>query len=330
MWKEFFALLKKDFRLMLSSKFLLLMACSLILYSCYINFVYVGLDQDIYPVYLYDPLSVHNEASSELLKVDGLEELQAKSGDGYAVGIDVSSGTPNITMISSGISSADQYRAAYALSLLSPTNHATAQVVGTDNKEMKSRREITCEFLFFELAAVGFLGLASMLFKEKQMGVIRVHGVLPVSKTAFILSKLLLFLVCDLVFSLLLTVINLGVSEGFAVLPYILLQTVFLSLIMALVGFFCAILLPDFKQFSLLYLVLAIFITTPVFLAGQTGIAWRWINYHPMYHLFMAMKDAYRGIPSANGIYYAVCVVTIVLLFRLVHHTLIREMAKEG
>ena len=40
---------------MLSSKFLLLAAGSLILYSCYINFVFVNTDQDIYPVYLYDP-----------------------------------------------------------------------------------------------------------------------------------------------------------------------------------------------------------------------------------------------------------------------------------
>lgn len=195
---------------------------------------------------------------------------------------------------------------------------------------MKSRREITCEFLFFELAAVGFLGLASMLFKEKQMGIIRVHGVLPVSKSAFILSKLCLFLLSDLVFSALLTVINLGVSEGLAVLPYVLLQAGILSLLMALVGFFCAVLLPNFKQFSLLYLVLAVFITTPVFLAGQTGIAWEWIKYHPVYHLFMAMKNAYWGVSSANGIYYTICGLTIVLLFLLVRRVLIREMAKEG
>jgi len=203
-------------------------------------------------------------------------------------------------------------------------------VIGTDNKEMKSRREITCEFLFFELAAVGFLGIASMLFKEKQMGIIRVHGVLPVSKTAFILSKLCLFLLSDLVFSILLTVINLGISEGLSVLPRVCLQTGILSLLMALIGFFCSVLLQDFKQFSLLYLVLAVFITTPVFLVGQIGIVWDWIKYHPMYHLFMAMKNAYWGVSYANGIYYIICGLTIVLLFLLVRRALIREMAKEG
>ena len=93
------------------------------------------------------------------------------------------------------------------------------------------------------------------------MGVIRVHGILPVNRTMFILSKLSVFLVSDLAFAALLTVINLGLGPGAAVLPAVLLQAGILSLIMALIGFFCAVRLPDFKQFSLLYLVLAVFIT---------------------------------------------------------------------
>ena len=38
MWRGFSHLLKKDFKLMLSSKFFLLALLSLILYSCYIQF----------------------------------------------------------------------------------------------------------------------------------------------------------------------------------------------------------------------------------------------------------------------------------------------------
>lgn len=330
MWKGFPALLKKDFKLMLSSKFLLLALGSLVLYSCYINFIYVGIDQEIYPVYLYDPLHTQSDISSAITNVDTFEELQIKSENGYAVGIDASSGMPEIIMVLSNIHSTDKYRAAYALSLLSPSISAKAEIIGESNKEMKSRREITCEFLFFELAAVGFLGLASMLFKEKQMGIIRVHGVLPVSKTAFILSKLCLFLIADMMFAILLTIINLGISAGLLALPSVMLQAGILSLIMALVGFFCAVLLPDFKQFSLLYLVLAIFITTPVFLVGQTGVVWDFIKYHPMYHLFMAMKNAYFGLPTTSGIYYTICGLTIILLFLIVRQVLIREMAKEG
>ena len=330
MRKIFLSLLRKDFKLILSSKFLLLSLGSLILYSCYINFVYINLDQEIYPVYLYDPFHIQQTESSGLIRVNSLVELTTNDADAYSIGIDSSGAVPKITMLSSGISSTDQYRTAYAISLLSASNNKTAELIGKDNKEMKNRREITCEFLFFELAAVGFLGIASMLFKEKKMGVFRVHGVLPVNHTAFVLSKLSLFLLFDLVFTILLTIINLGFSEGLSVLPAVLLQSNILSLIMALIGFICALLLPDFKQFSLLYLVLAIFISTPVFLAGQTGINWPFIVWNPMYHIFMAMKEAYFRLPSTNPIYYIICGLTIVLLFLIVRKTLIREMAKEG
>ena len=44
----------------------------------------------------------------------------------------------------------------------------------------------------------------------------------------------------------------------------------------------------------------------------------------------MAMKNAYWGVSFANGIYYTICGLTIVLLFLLVRRVLIREMAKEG
>ena len=432
MRQGFSQLLKKDFRLMLSGRFFLLALASLVLYSCYIHFVYAKVDQVIYPVYLFDPQGMldtqsnldsqdnsgsqdtfgsqgtfssqgnfgsqnnsgsqgnfgsQNNSGSQgnfgsqdnsgsqgasdsqgnfgsqgnsgsqgrtdapcdvnsrsncnsrssqtarsdyITEVDSREALEAACEDRYSVGIDLSSGTPEFYLLSSGIRTADNYRAIWAQAVLAGNLAGQAEVIGTNSREMKNRREITAEFLFFELSAVGFLGLASLLFKEKQMGVIRVHGILPVNRTMFILSKLSLFLVSDLVFASLLTLINLGPGQGAAVLPAVLLQTGILSLIMALTGFFCAVRLPDFKQFSLLYLILAVFITTPVFLAGQTGLSGGWIDYHPMYHLFKAMKGACFLTPNTQWPYYAACLGTILLLFLLAHRTLTRELAREG
>lgn len=330
MWNEFFGLLKKDFRLMLSSKFFLLALGSLVLYSCYINFVYVKLDQGIYPVYFYDPQDTKFVTSEYIARVESREALEAACADRYSVGIDLSEGKPELYLLASGLETADYYRMIWGEAVLNGTADGQAEVIGADNKEMKSRREITAEFLFFELSAVGFLGLASMLFKEKQMGVIRVHGILPVRRSMFIFSKLLLLLVSDLVFAVVLTGVNLGFSYAVEVLPAVLLQAGILSLIMALVGFLCAVRLPDFKQFSLFYLVLAVFVTTPVFLAGQTGIEWGWIICHPMYHLFAAMKSAYFSMPAKSAPYYLVCFGAVLLLFLLACQTLNREMAKEG
>lgn len=330
MWRGFSHLLKKDFRMMISGKFFLLALLSLCLYSGYINFVYAKLDQKIFPVCLYDPQGRLPDVSEYVTKLDSREALKAACADQYSVGIDLSRAVPEIYMLSCGMETTDHYRMAWGEAILHGNVDGQAERIGANTREMKNRREITAEFLFFELTAVGFLGLASMLFKEKQMGVIRVHGILPVCRGVFILSKLLLLLCSDLVFTILLTVINLGVSEAVEALAGVLLHAGILSLIMALVGFLCAVRLPDFKQFSLFYLILAIFVTTPVFLAGQTGMKWNWIVYHPMYHLFEAMKGAFFLTPMTKAPYYLACAGTIILLFLLSYQTLNREMAKEG
>ena len=153
---------------------------------------------------------------------------------------------------------------------------------------------------------------------------------MPLSGHMLILSKLALFLLADIVFAVLLTLVNVGFTAGMVVLPAVMIQTAILSIIMALVGFCCAVHLPDFKQFSLLYLVLAVFITTPVFLAGQTSVKWAWVRFHPMYHLFMAIKNAYFETPAALWIYYPICMAAIVLLFLLASWVLRKDMAKEG
>lgn len=326
----FSALIIKEFQLMIAGRFLLLFFVSLLLYSCYINFIYVRIDQDAYPVYLYDPegrLTVH---SSELLFLDQQEQLQEKLKDGYGIAIDASGEAVTFMLVSSGSGKTDSYRAAYAESLLAGTHDKQAIRIGAFTKESKSRREITCEFLFFELTAVGFLGIASLLFKEKKMGMFRLHSILPVRTVSIVLSKVFLFLVADLLFAVFFTLINLGFYDGLSVLPGLLLQVLILSLIMSLAGFCCALILSDFKQFSLFYLVLATFITTPVFLAGQTGLDWGFIQYHPMYHLFLALKGACFQTLSLSVFYFPVWICVIGILATLACRLLHREMTKGG
>ncbi len=111
----FFTLLKKDFRLMLSARFFLLAAGSLVLYSCYIHFVYVSLDDKMYPVYCYDPAGIGAQAIDSITAQDSgrtlppvknvntKEELADACSDGYSIGIDLSEKTPRIRMVSCGI-----------------------------------------------------------------------------------------------------------------------------------------------------------------------------------------------------------------------------------
>ena len=138
-----------------------------------------------------------------------------------------------------------------------------------------------------------------------------------------------MFLLSDLVFAVLLTLLNVGLADGAAVLPAVLLQTAVLSLLMALVGLLCALLLKDFRQFTLAYLVIAIFAATPVFLSANTSVKFDWIGWHPFYHIYMGLKNAYFGT-AISPVYYAGAVAAIVLLFLMVQLAFHREMGKEG
>lgn len=330
MWKCFRSLFKKDCRMMMSGKFFLVAFCSLILYTLFINLGYVNfMDAKLYNVYLYDPEGTQTEVSAQIHPVSSLEELNSVlAGDANSVGIDTSSGTPQVQFYEA-TEKADKHRVDYALSLLSGDENYTAEMVGNYTPETKQRREITCELLFIEIVAVGFLGIASVLFKEKQMGVIRVHAIMPLPKSLFLCSKIVLFLLTDLIFAALMVLFNVGL-DGVAVLPAVLIQTAILSLIMALAGFGCTMILKDFKQFSLAYLVIALFAATPVFLAANTSVKMEWIDYHPFYHVYMGLKNAFFGNPTTSPMYYVGAISAILLLFILVEAAFRKEMGREG
>ena len=330
MGKGFCALFKKDCRMLVSGKFFLMAIGFLVLYTAYVNLGYIRFMQmPPYNVYLYDPTGTQTEKSPLVQIVSSMEEMDtALLSDANGVGLDASAGEVRVVLYK-GAEHVDRHRADYALSLLWPSASPAPEVLGTNTPEQKARKEITCELLFFELAAVGFLGIAAVLFKEKGMGVIRVHAILPVRKDLFLLSKLAVFLLSDLAFAVLLTLLNVGLNDGAAVLPAVLLQTAILSLMMALVGLLCALLLKDFRQFTLAYLVIAIFAATPVFLSANTSIKFDWIGYHPFYHVYMGLKNAYFGTDISPA-YYAGAAGVIALLFLVVRLAFHREIGKEG
>lgn len=334
MWKSLPSLLKKDCQMMVSGKFFLVAFGSFLLYSLFINFGYLNFlgaeAATLYHVYLYDPAGAQMEASPLVHPVASPDELGAAlASDANGVGVAVGSESPSVILYAA-TEEAGHHKADYALALLHPGENSSAETIGKSTLELRQRREITCELLFIEIVALGFLGIASVLFKEKQMGVIRVHAILPLEKNLFIFSKVVLFLLTDLVFAVLMAVCNIGPREAGAILPAVLVQTTILSLIMALVGFGCTLLLKDFKQFSLAYLVIALFAATPVFMAANTSARMSWISYHPFYHVYLGLKNAFFDVPVISPVYYAVAAGFVVLLFYLVGIAFRYEMGREG
>ncbi len=89
-------------------------------------------------------------------------------------------------------------------------------------------------------------------------------------------------------------------------------------------------LLRDFKQFSLIYLVVAVFITTPIFLSANTSFEIDWIKYHPFYHVYSRLKNAFFMNFSKELVYFVVCSLTIIVLFLLVKYIFNKELVREG
>lgn len=330
MWKSFCALFKKDFRMLVSGKFFLTAMGFLILYTAYINLGYIRfMKMPIYNVYLYDPAGTHKTVSESVKIVPSKEALRAALlADSNSVGLDAGDGVIQVELYE-GIRQTDRHRKDYALSMLQPLDSPLPEVVGSHTLEQKARKEMTCELLFFELSAVGLLGIASVLFKEKSMGVIRVHAILPMQRELFLLSKLAIFLLSDLFYGVLLTLLNVGFSQGIKILPAVLVQTAILSLIMALIGLGCSLLLKDFRQFTLAYLIIAVFVATPVFLSANTAMKLDWIVFHPFYHFYMGLKNAYFETPVTMPAYYIGCLCVIVLLFTGIRLAFRRELEKE-
>ena len=191
MGKGFCALFKKDCRMLASGKFFLMAIGFLALYTAYVNLGYIRFMQmEPYHVYLYDPAETQVFKSSLVQTVLSMEAMDAAlSSDANGVGLDASAGDVRV-VIYKGAEPIDRHRADYALSLLEPSVSLPPEVLGTNTPEQKARKEITCELLFFELAAVGFLGIAAVLFKEKGMGVIRVHAILQVGSVPVFRSGL--------------------------------------------------------------------------------------------------------------------------------------------
>ena len=188
---------------------------------------------------------------------------------------------------------------------------------------------MTCEVLFFEIVAVIFLGVTSLLYKEKHMGVINVFGILPSSKYRFILSKVILFTLMNYLFFIVLTFINIDIKDTLNIIikgsPHVLI----LSLIMSLLSHISIFVFKDFRQFGFAYAFIIIFSTAPVFLAANTSIKWNWIEYYPIYIIYMKLKNSYFNIIDGGILYYAISLFTIGILFYIVHRLMISELSKE-
>lgn len=320
--------LQKDFRLIFSSKFFLISLISLIMYTVFINYGYVDfLDTQTPKVFAYDPNGVLS-VSNQIEKVASIENLMEKLSENInGTGVDLSQKNPRIYLFSNN-EKINKEHIDYVSYLLHSDIRTDLKVetLGESSYESNQRRAITTQLLYIELIAVGLLGITSVIFKEKQMGVLRVHGVMPIHSSMVILSKILIFLISDILFAILMMALNVGISETLNILPELVMNICVLSVVMSMIAIFLTLILKDFKQFSLAFLVIVLAIAVPVMgdIIPAGLLAW-----HPFYYLYNNLYDSILGIAGSDFKFLFLSVAIIMIFFFIIVFVYDREAKKE-
>lgn len=167
-------------------------------------------------------------------------------------------------------------------------------IIGKYTQRARRLREMTSEVLFFEIVAVGFLGIVALFFKEKEMGVFHALGVLPSPIWKELLIKLGVFWLFDMLFTILLLTINFSFGETIT-LWRVFFPVTLLSLSMTILGLVASLICKNFKQFGVIYTVLIILLTSPLFLSANTSFEIPGIEYNYLYVLYVRIKELFFG-----------------------------------
>ncbi len=195
----------------------------------------------------------------------------------------------------------------------SALNSGEVYIIGEYTQKGRRLREMASEVLFFEIIAVGFLGIVALFFKEKEMGVFHVLGVLPAPIWKELLIKLGVFWLCDMLFTVLLIIINFSFSEAIT-LWRILFPITLLSLSMTILGLIASLICKSFKQFGVIYTVLIILLSTPIFLVANTSLEIPGIKYNYLYLIYIRIKDLFFGGSLVIDSFYLFFIGSLVIL----------------
>lgn len=330
MVKQFITIIKNDMNTVIKSKLLLITIGSLLLYSLYINLVYVNTDIKEYPIYVYDEEESRRIFADSITYVKSEEELYERlNSDKEAVGILGDSAESKIILHNSGDSRIDNSKVLYAKSYFNKNNiNIPKEILGTINFKQQKRLEMTSVIVFFEITAISFLSVAALFFKEKQMGVLKVYSILPIYRFLLIFSKITVFMIIEIVFITVLSLININFSFLCKIYFHVILQVLILSPLMILLAFIFSLVYKNFKQFIFAFTIIIVIFTSPVFLFVNTPLNWSGIKYFPTYYLYNNMHNAFFNKLIHNPIYYIYCVSVLVILFYMNMKMINREMVK--
>lgn len=141
-------------------------------------------------------------------------------------------------------------------------------------------------------------------------------------------SKIIVFAIHDIIFSIFMVFLNVGINKGIDVYVPMIVQVMILSAFMTLLGFLCATYFKNIKQFTFAYLFISLCMITPVFLEANTSLTFSFMKYYPVYYLYQGLKHAFWGKPS-SVLYYLLSVFVLIIVFLFDEKRLETVLVKE-
>jgi hypothetical protein len=178
-----------------------------------------------------------------------------------------------------------------------------------------------------EAAMIGLLLAAALLFSEKEEGTLRAYRVTPGGLLEYILAKALAMAVLGLAFTVLLTILTVGVGVNWLAL----LTTVFLgAVLMTMIALLAASAFQNLNQFMFTAVVMNILFAIPALAYFMPSFSPALLQALPTYPLVFALREAFFPAVGAEVVSGALAqmALTLVVVLPLTFFALRWQLAR--
>lgn len=183
----------------------------------------------------------------------------------------------------------------------------------------------------FEVAILGFLFIAVMVFQERQDGAIRAYRVSPGGTVAYTLAKIAAWAFLSLVYGFLFAFTTLFFSIGIGAWLQYLLIVLLVSVFMSAFGLVVATFFRSISEWFFIGLVLLVVNMLPQLSFANPSFSPDWIRYIPSYPALFAIRDVLygwgdgTGVGGAVGLYLVLAAGSVLLAIVAVHFRLMKN-----
>lgn len=294
---HFIQIMKKDIKWFFQWKLLLLIFVPLIFYTLYIHFIYAKHDIKPWKVIIINEKELSPNSEKKDRTLSTFHTLEEES-----ILLETSQEDNKIFYKPLGPLNNDEFIKRYTFSQGLKTNDSF-EIIGSFSREEKLKREMTCEVIFFEILAIIFMGVTSIILKEKEIGVLYLHQVMPQSFYPYILSKFFIFMIVNNILTTAMIILNIGL-HGLSILSKGWIDITLISGYSILGSHILGILCKDFKQFGIIYTFLILLGLSPVFLVANTKVQWELMRFNPVYIMYMSLKNNFFPLKNLSIDYY--------------------------